>query len=81
MKLATSTISASGHEPVWYSNTTPPMIVSGSVEPIAVVSITGNRLAGRKQMAAATSSAQVVSIEALRRHSSSDPQRGQCPGS
>ena len=47
MTLATSTISASGHEPVWYSSTTPPMIVSGSVEPSAVVSSTGSRFAGR----------------------------------
>ena len=46
MTLATSTTSASGHDPVWYSSTTPPMMVSGSIDPSAVVSSTGSRFAG-----------------------------------
>ena len=44
--LAISTMSASGHDPDVYRNTTPPMMVSESVEPSVVVLSTGNMFAG-----------------------------------
>jgi hypothetical protein len=44
--LAISTMSASGHEPVAYRKITPPMMVSDSVSPSAVVVSTGRTFAG-----------------------------------
>src|SRR2546422_3319019 len=61
--LATSTISASGHEPDVYRKITPLIMVSDSDDTAVLVFSTGRMLAGMYRIAAAMTSAQVYWIE------------------